>query len=65
MEDELIERMGRGTYEDLFPPLRYVYKSEAFRFLEQFSENVRVGFMHKKYNEAKETFDRGTMVRTL
>jgi len=55
-EDKLFDI--NGTLEDFLPPIRYVYKSAAFRFFEEFKESV-FAFLGKKYEDAKRTFDKG------
>jgi len=57
-EDSLLETMGNGVLEDIVPFIRHFYKTKAFKGLEDFAEEVIDGFLGKKFEEARSTFDR-------
>lgn len=59
-EDELLKNAG-GAIEDIVPFIRYFYKSKAFKAMEEFSSEVLDGYLGKKYDEARKTFDRSKM----
>ncbi|WAR13178.1 CP17A-like protein [Mya arenaria] len=55
-EDRLIKEFASGTLEDFLPFIRHVYKSQGFRLLEDFHQNLIVDFIGKKYHAEKKTF---------
>ena len=56
-QDERVFRL-KGTIEDVFPPLRHVYKSRNMKQLEEL-KNTTVEFIGKKYSDAKRCFNKG------
>ncbi|XP_060575779.1 steroid 17-alpha-hydroxylase/17,20 lyase-like [Ruditapes philippinarum] len=57
-EDIFLQRFGIGAIEDFVPGLRYVYKSDITKFLEEFTKEVFDLYFSKKLKEAEETFDK-------
>ncbi|XP_060557494.1 steroid 17-alpha-hydroxylase/17,20 lyase-like isoform X2 [Ruditapes philippinarum] len=57
-EDIFLHTIGFGSIEDFIPGLRYVYKSDITKFLEEFTKEVFDFYFSKKLQEAKETFDK-------
>ncbi|XP_053404456.1 steroid 17-alpha-hydroxylase/17,20 lyase-like [Mercenaria mercenaria] len=57
-EDTFNEKLGGGTWEDIFPPLRYVYKTALFKEVEAFTDQVLERFIKKKFKEAESTFNK-------
>lgn len=60
-EDEFIDKFGLGTWEDFIPGLRYVYKSETWKIIEEFAKEILEDFLRPKLNKARETFDKNNM----
>jgi hypothetical protein len=60
-EDIFLQRFGIGAIEDFVPGLRYVYKSDITKFLEEFTVEVFDLYFSKKLKEAEKTFDKGKM----
>ncbi|XP_053404194.1 steroid 17-alpha-hydroxylase/17,20 lyase-like isoform X2 [Mercenaria mercenaria] len=57
-EDNAFKDLGLGTWEDFIPGLKYVYKSNTFKMIEEFLEDVVSGYLTNKLREAEKTFDK-------
>lgn len=57
-EDDLTESFGIGTLEDAIPGLRYIYKTKAFKQIEDLTFDICESFIRRKLTQAKETFNR-------
>ncbi|XP_060558642.1 steroid 17-alpha-hydroxylase/17,20 lyase-like [Ruditapes philippinarum] len=60
-KDHLAEKLGIGTWEDYIPGLKYVYKTDAFKFVENFVEEVHDVYITNKLKEAEKTFDKDNL----
>ena len=58
-EDELLDVFKYGCLEDFVPGLRYVYKTNVFKQVEEFTKLMIDGFIQKKFLEEEKSFDRG------
>jgi hypothetical protein len=58
-EDEINDKFATGVLEDFVPGLKYVYKTEAFKEMEVFTNEMIEGFIRRKYKEAESTFNKG------
>ncbi|XP_053400359.1 steroid 17-alpha-hydroxylase/17,20 lyase-like isoform X2 [Mercenaria mercenaria] len=56
--DEFTEKLGAGTWEDIFPPLRHVYKTALFKDVEAITDQLMERFIRKKFKEAESTFSK-------
>ena len=64
-EDTLLETMGSGLLEDIVPFIRHFYKTKAFKSLEDFSDEIIDGFLGKKFEDARSTFDRSMYIHYI
>ncbi|XP_060564491.1 steroid 17-alpha-hydroxylase/17,20 lyase-like [Ruditapes philippinarum] len=60
-EDEINDKFATGILEDFVPGLKYVYKTQAFKEMEVFTNEVIEGFIRRKYKEAESTFNKDNM----
>ena len=59
--DDINDVLNSVIPEDIFPPLRYIYKSKAIRAIENMMEKAYDGYLFKKLQEQKRTFDRSEL----
>ena len=45
--------------EDIFPPIRHLYKSKTIKALEKYMENEFAEYIELKYRNQEKTFRRG------
>lgn len=53
---------GSRMIEDIVPFFSRVYKSKGYRRLEKFVDEIMDDFFGKRFDEAKETFNRSTYI---
>ncbi|XP_053403580.1 cytochrome P450 1A1-like [Mercenaria mercenaria] len=56
--DVFIEQFGIGAWEDFVPGLRHVYKTDVFKRLEIFTQDMMEDFMRRKLKLAETTFSK-------
>ncbi|XP_053404200.1 steroid 17-alpha-hydroxylase/17,20 lyase-like isoform X2 [Mercenaria mercenaria] len=57
-EEYVLKELGMGALEDFIPGLKYVYKSNTFKIVEEFVKDIIDGFITNKLREAEKTFDK-------
>ena len=59
--DDINDELNSLIPEDIFPPIRHIYKSKAVRAIENMVEKAYDGYLLKKLQEQKRTFDRSEL----
>ena len=63
--EELNEILGKFIPEDMFPPIRYIYKSKPMKEIDAYMENEFAEYMEQKFRAHEKTFTRGGFGNTL